>query len=233
MHPILARIGPFTIYSWGFMVALGFLAGLFVAMNYSRREGIDPDVIPDLFIYVVISAIVGARLFYVIGFFDMFRDDLISVLYVNQGGMVFLGGLFLSVITVVLYTRIKRLDLWKLLDAISPACAIGYAIGRIGCFLNGCCYGIEFCGIRQPTQLYSSLAGVLIFIALILLYGRKKYDGQIALMGLLMYSIYRFFLEFLRYSPVHVYIFTLNQLLAAFLFVVSLSILLWKQNTTS
>jgi len=215
------------------MVALGFLAGLFVAMRYARREAMSPDIIPDLFIYVVVSAIVGARLFYVIGFFDMFRDDLLSVFYVNQGGMVFLGGLFLSVVTVVAYTRIKGLNLWKLLDAISPACAIGYAIGRIGCFLNGCCYGIEFCGIQQPTQLYSSFAGVVIFVALIILYGRKRYDGQIALIGLLMYSIYRFFLEFLRYSPVHVYIFTLNQFLAAFLFVVSLTILLWKKNTTS
>ena len=230
MHPVLASVGPFTVYSWGFMVALGFIAGLFTAMKYARREGLNPDVMPDLFIYVVISAIGGARLFYVIGFFDMFRDNLISVFYVNQAGMVFLGGLCLSFVTVIVFSRVKRLDLWKLLDAVSPATAIGYAIGRIGCFLNGCCYGIEFCGIRQPTQLYSSFAGLVIFIALVLLYRRKAYDGQIALYGLVMYSIYRFLIEFLRYSPVHVMGLTLNQLLCVLLFAAS-SLALWKKNT--
>ncbi len=231
MHPVLFRLGPLSVYSWGTMVALAFLAGLFTAVRYAKKEGIKEDHILELFIYVVVSSIAGARLFYVMGFFGQFRNDPVSILCVNEGGLVFIGGLFASFLTVLIYVKLKGLNLWKLLDALSPASALGYGIGRIGCFLNGCCYGVTLFGIEQPTQIYSSIAGFVIFAVLIKLYDSKKYDGQIFIYALIMYCVYRFLVEFLRYSPVHVYIFTLNQLLIAPVLIFSLY-LLWKKNTT-
>ncbi|MFH1710639.1 MAG: prolipoprotein diacylglyceryl transferase [bacterium] len=231
MHPILCRIGPVNVYSWGFMVAVGFLAGLAVFLRYGEREGIKEQTLLDLFMYVVVSAIVGARLFYVAAFFTTYKNDPLSIFYVNQGGLVFIGGFCGVVIATLAYARSHKVDIWKLLDAGAPAAMLGYAIGRIGCFLNGCCYGVKLFGIEQPTQIYSSISGLIIFFILIYLYGRKKFDGQIFLLALLFYSIYRFLLEFIRYSPVHISIFTPNQLLTVLIFVIS-SYALWKKNTT-
>ena len=231
MHPILCKIGPFNVYSWGFMVALGCMAALAVMIRFGRKEGIRPERILDVFVYMIISAVAGARLFYVIQFFPKFRGDLPSIFYLSQGGLVFLGGFCGVLVMMSAYVRYNNINLWKLLDACSPGTILGYAIGRIGCFLNGCCYGIKIFGVEQPTQIYSSLSGLVIFFALIYLYRKKKYDGQIFLFALFFYSIYRFLLEFIRYNPVHYWIFTPNQLLAALLFTGS-SYLLWKKNTT-
>lgn len=232
MHPVICRIGSLSIYSWGTMLALAFLIGLIVAIRYGKKEGISAELILDLFIYVVISSIVGARVFYVIAFFSQYRDNILSIFLLNQGGMVFLGGLLFAMAAVLLYVRSRKQNVWRLLDALSPASAIGYAVGRIGCYLNGCCYGVTILGVQQPTQLYSSMSGLIIFIVLAYLYGRKKYDGQIFLTGLLLYSVYRFMIEFVRFSPVHYLIFTPNQLLAACILIIS-GYTLWKKNTTS
>jgi phosphatidylglycerol---prolipoprotein diacylglyceryl transferase len=231
MHPVLCKIGSISLYSWGFMVAFGTLAWLIVSLRIGKREGIKEETILDLFIYVVISAAIGARLFYVLAFPGRYLSDPISVLYLNEGGLVFIGGLCGVLIAAFIFIRRFNINIWKLLDLMSPGTMIGYSIGRIGCFLNGCCYGITLFGIQQPTQIYSSLSGIIIFVLLLYLYGRKKYDGQIFLWALLLYSIYRFLLEFLRYSPVHISVFTPNQLLAALMFVVS-AYTLWKKSTT-
>jgi phosphatidylglycerol---prolipoprotein diacylglyceryl transferase len=212
------------------MVALGALACLMVALRYGRREGINDESILDLFMYVVISATVGARLFYVFAFPRQYWNDPISVFYVSQGGLVFIGGLCGVLISVLIFVKRHDVNVWKLLDVLSPGTMIGYSIGRIGCLLNGCCYGITLFGVQQPTQIYSSLSGLLIFFLLIYLYDRKKYDGQIFIFALFYYSIYRFLLEFVRYNPVHIYIFTPNQLLAALMFIISACIL-WKKRT--
>jgi len=231
MFPIICKIGPFNVYSWGLMVGIGFLAGLAVALRYARREGIKDEYIYDIFIYVVISAIVGARLAYVITFPSEFLKNPLSVLYVNQGGLAFVGGLIAVLLAIIVFVRFHNIALLKLLDAISPAAALGYAIGRVGCYFNGCCYGITLFGIEQPTQLYSSLSGLIILIILARYYGKKKYDGQIFLVGLFLYSLFRFFIEFIRYSPVHIGIFTPNQL-AMFLIFLFSSYALWKKRTT-
>jgi len=231
MHPILCKIGPFNVYSWGFMVALGCMAALAVMIRFGRKEGIRPERILDVFVYMIISAVVGARLFYVIQFFPKFKGDLLSMFYLSQGGLVFLGGFCGVLVMISCYVRYNKISIWKLLDVGSPGTMIGYAIGRIGCYLNGCCYGIKLFGVEQPTQIYSSLSGLAIFLALVYLYRNKRYDGQIFLSALLFYSIYRFLLEFIRYNPVHYWIFTPNQMLAALLFAGS-SYFLWKKNTT-
>jgi phosphatidylglycerol---prolipoprotein diacylglyceryl transferase len=230
MHPILICFGPVNIYSWGFMVAVGCLAALFVQLRFARLEGVSEENILDLFVYIVLASIVGARLFYIIGNPVEYIKNPLSMFFVQEGGLVFLGGFIMVFITVVLYSRTHSLPLMKLLDILSPATMLGYGIGRIGCYLNGCCYGIKLFGFVQPTQVYSSIAGFAIFAVLSILYKKKKYDGQIFLYALSMYSIYRFLIEFLRYSPFHIAYLTLNQLLALSLLIVSVWTL-WKKNS--
>lgn len=221
MLPILLKFGALEIRSYGFFVALGFLAGILITLIYAGREKISRQAILDLAIYTIISSIAGARLFYVIGQWDFYRANPLEIIMVQNGGLVFLGGLLLALATVYFYARAKKVPLLNLLDAITPGTTLGYAIGRIGCFLNGCCFGLPtklpwgvifpkgslaeaYCPDLplHPTQLYSSLAMLLAFLALVWLYRKKKFDGQIIFLGLIFYSVYRFLVEFFRYSPV-------------------------------
>jgi phosphatidylglycerol:prolipoprotein diacylglycerol transferase len=238
MFPVLFKIGPLAVHSYGFLVAVAFLTGLVISVFYAKKEGIGNQIILDLAIYVIISAIVGARIFYVLGQWDYYRSNPVEILMLQNGGLVFLGGLLFSILTVVIYARIKGLPLLKLLDALTPGTALGYAIGRIGCFLNGCCFGLPtklpwglvfppgslaalyFPGENiHPTQLYSSLSVLLVFFVLFWLYRRKKFDGQILFWGLILYAVYRFLVEFLRYSPFHWLQLTPSQWLSIALFI--------------
>ena len=222
MYPTLFNLGPLQVHTYGLMAAFGFLIGIMVVLFLARREGIKSEVIMDLALYVIIAAIIGARLFYVGGNWGHYRDNLLEIFMVQNGGLVFLGGLILSTLVVIWYSRSKKLPLLKLLDAITPSVAIGEAIGRLGCFFNGCCFGLPttlpwgvvfpsgslaysyFGGDHlQPTQIYSFLLLLMVFAALLRLYRRKKYDGQIFYWGIIFYSVYRFLVEFLRYSPIH------------------------------
>jgi len=222
MRPILFSLGDISIHAYGFMLALAFLAGILISIRYARKEGLKGDVILDLALYVIIAAIVGARLVYVLGQWDQYRDNLIDVIMVQKGGLVFLGGLLAAIGVVALYARIKQIPILKLLDILTPGSAIGYAITRIGCFLNGCCFGLPtdlpwgmafppgalayfyFQEMRlHPTQLLSSASMFAAFLILVILYKFKKLDGQIFYWGLIFYSVYRFAVEFLRFSPMY------------------------------
>ena len=212
MHPVLFKIGSFTIYSYGFMMALAFMAGIALAAWLGKLEKIHPEKILDLAIYVVIASIIGARVFYIIEFWPDFNGNLLAMFYVWEGGLVFYGGLLFAIIAVCIFSVMSRISAWKLLDVAAPATALGYAIGRIGCFLRGCCYGCETtvlwaikfpeaAGLRHPTQIYASLSGLLIMAILIFILYRKRFDGQVFSLGLIMYSIYRFLIEFIRINP--------------------------------
>ncbi len=236
MHPILFRLGTLTVYSWGFMVALGFAAGILVAFQRARKEGLSPEDIMDLSMWAIISALIGARSFYVIGFYSEFISNPLSVFYVWEGGMVFYGGLIFSMAAIGIMVRRKKLPLLKVLDIAAPTAAIGYSIGRIGCFLRGCCYGVkcdlpwgvhfpDVAGLVHPTQIYSSIAGLLIFIVLVIIRERKKYDGQVFFWGLMFYCVYRFIIEFFREYSIHVFGLTQSQWITVALL---LAILLFK-----
>lgn len=222
MHPILFKLGPLTFYSYGFFYALAFLVGILTSIYFAKKEGMNSEIILDLALYVIISAILGARLFYVLGQWEQFKDQLLEIIMIQKGGLVFLGGLILSLITIFLYARRKNLSLLKLFDALSPGATLGYALGRIGCFLNGCCFGLptklpwgmvfspeSLAGFYfpdqhlHPTQLYASFAMSFAFLLLVIIYRRKSFDGQIFFFALIFYSLYRFLNEFLRYSPIH------------------------------
>lgn len=237
MHPILFKFAGLEVHAYGFFVALGFLAGIFLALFFAKQEKIEGQIILDLSIYVIISSVIGARLIYVIGEWDYFRHNPIEIIMVQNGGLVFLGGFLLAMATIVIFARVKKLNLFKLLDAIMPGALLGYAIGRLGCFFNGCCFGLPtklpwaiifppgslagaYCPDQplHPTQLYASLSMLLAFIILSILYRRKRFDGQIFFWGIIFYSIYRFLVEFLRFSPIHWLSLTPSQWLLLFTF---------------
>src|SRR3989338_10288723 len=136
MYPVLFKLGGFSLHAYGLFVALGFLAGILFSINYAKREGIGAETILDLSLYVIVSAIAGARLFYVLGQWDYFRANPREISMVQNGGVVFQGGLLLVFLTVAVYAKLKKLPLLKLFDALTPGTTLGYAIGRIGCFLN-------------------------------------------------------------------------------------------------
>lgn len=238
MYPILFKIGSLSIHSYGVMVAIAFLVGIFVSIYYAKKEGIKEQIILDLAIYVIIVAIAGSRCFYVLGQWDQYKNNLVEIFMVQKGGLVFLGGFLLALLTIILYSKRKGIPLLKLFDILAPGVALGYAIGRIGCFLNGCCFGLPakvswalrfpagslaysyFPGERiHPTQLYSSASMFLVFLILVFLYRSKKFDGQVFFLGIIFYPVYRFLVEFLRYSPIHWGGFTPSQWIVVFLFV--------------
>jgi phosphatidylglycerol:prolipoprotein diacylglycerol transferase len=215
MHPILFKIGKLSLYTYGLFVALGFVAGIMVARHEGKRLQEDQDKIMDLCFYVLIAAIAGSRLFYVFTNFSMFISDPLEIFRIWNGGLVFYGGFILALISAIVYVKRKGMSLFKTSDIMAPALAIGHAIGRIGCFFAGCCYG-KACDLPwavtftspdslaplniplHPTQLYAAAANLMIFIFIWLLRGRKKFDGQIFWIYVLLYGAARSIIEVFR-----------------------------------
>jgi len=223
MYPILSKIGPFVIHSYGLMVALAYIVAIAISLYFAKKEDIHPETIFDLALWLIVSGIIGARFFYVIGQWDIYRANPIEILMIQNGGLVILGGFLFNLAAVYYFAKLKNINLLKLFDVIAPGAAIGIAIGRVGCFLNGCCFGLPTnmpWGINfpfgalahsyyphehiHPTQLYSVLLMLLVFLLVtFVIYPRKKFDGQVFYWWLILYSIYRFAVEFFRYSPMH------------------------------
>lgn len=137
--PFLQKSIP--IYAYGFMLMLAFLSAVIVARWRAKKEGIDPNKITDLAIYVLCAAIIGARLFFVFQFFESYKNDLLSIFRIYEGGLVYYGGVFAGFITLSILIKKYKLPFLKIFDIITPSVALGLGFGRIGCFLNGCCFG--------------------------------------------------------------------------------------------
>lgn len=212
MHPDLFSIGPFTLHTYGLCVATGFLAALLVTVKIGRGEGIRPQQTMDMGFLIIVAAILGSRAMYVLINLSHYVKHPLDVFKIWEGGLVFSGGIICVIAAVVWYVRRHGLSFWKVADLWSPAMALGQAIGRIGCFMAGCCYGrpsgsdwgVVFTHPHSlaplnvplyPTQLYSSLSGFLIFLVLIVLHSRKKFQGQVFLWLLVLHSTARLFVE--------------------------------------
>lgn len=208
MHPIICKVGPFTIYSYGLMLAVAFLVSSTLAVLQAKKQNIDPDIIFNLSFIGFVAGIIGARLFYISENIIYYFKNPLEIIMFQRGGLSWFGGLFSGVIFGILYLKKKKIPVYKILDLMSPFVALGQAIGRIGCLLNGCCYGKIspqygfFFEIHDtyliPTQLYSSLALFFIFIALRFIQERPHKTGQIFYAYLLLYSFARFIIEFWR-----------------------------------
>jgi len=195
MHPLICKVGPFAIYSYGVMLAFAFLVSSYLAKKKAQTVGINPEIIFNLAFIAFIFGIIGGRLLYVIFNFDYYIDNLSEIFKLWHGGLSWFGGLFLGSVAGIVYINRKGLCVYKVLDVIVPFVALGQAIGRIGCFLNGCCYGVL--GFI-PIQIFSSLLLLIIFIILGFLQERPHKAGEILFLYLILYSIKRFFVEFWR-----------------------------------
>jgi phosphatidylglycerol---prolipoprotein diacylglyceryl transferase len=210
MHPILFSIGPFTLKTYGLLVAIAFAVSVYLAWKQARREGVDSDTFLDMTVWIVLGGILGARLLYVLVSWHEFSDAPLDIFKIWQGGLVFYGGLIMAILAVILYCRKKKLSVWHLLDICAPYAALGHAIGRLGCFMNGCCYGSEHAtwGVvfpslgdniaHLPTQLIESGANIVLFLGLIVFRSQRRFTGQLVWLYVLGYATLRFGLEFLR-----------------------------------
>ena len=223
MYPRLLDLGPLSVYSYGLLLAAAYLAGLQLAIVRARRLGLDPGRVMDLGIWVIVSALVGAKLLLVAVDLEHFLRNPSDLFSVVRSGGVFYGGLILAVAVGVWYIRRHRLPLWPVCDAFAPGIALGHVIGRVGCLLGGCCYGtptsvawaVTFSdpfaaenvgtplGVPlHPTQLYEGGAELLILVALLALERRgRPFPGRTFWGYLLAYAVSRFVIEFYRGDP--------------------------------
>jgi phosphatidylglycerol:prolipoprotein diacylglycerol transferase len=153
MYRILFTIGSFPVYSYGVMLALAFITGILLAMKEAKRIGENPERILDISLYVVLGTLIGGRLGYVIFHLDYYLKNPIQMLYFRQGGLSFLGGFLIAFFLCWLYVKRTKISFWKFADIGAPSVAMGIGIARIGCFLNGCCFGVvsENYGIKFPS----------------------------------------------------------------------------------
>ncbi len=233
MHPLICTIGPFSVYSYGFMLVAAFLICSLLIKQEARKQNVDPESIFNFLFLIFVFGIVGARIFYVVQNIGYYSKNPLEIVMLQHGGLSWFGGLILGTITGVLYLKKKNFPILKILDLVIPFVALGQALGRIGCLLNGCCYGrvSEFGiyfethqAILIPTQVYSSLLLIIIFIILRIMQKKKLPAGKILFTYLLLYSLKRFFIEFWRAdNPVIFFGLTFFQLLSIVVFCIALS----------
>jgi phosphatidylglycerol---prolipoprotein diacylglyceryl transferase len=214
MLPRLIQIGPFTLYSFGLLVILGFAAGAYLAARLARERGLDGEAFLDGALVILFASMAGARLLFVALNWGEYSGHLEQIAATWRGGMSFHGGVIAGVAAGALFMRLRKQPVLMMADAAAPGLALGYAIGRIGCFLNGCCYGVRtelpwgvpgaYCQEGDPAwhyhpaQIYASVLNLLLLVGLLKAYRRPHRAGQIMALYVAGYSIYRFLIEALR-----------------------------------
>jgi phosphatidylglycerol:prolipoprotein diacylglycerol transferase len=223
MYPRLLELGPLTVYTYGVLLAAAYLFGLKLAMVRAKSRNLDQTRVLDLGIYIIISALVGAKLLLLVTDFRTFTDNPRELLSLARSGGVFYGGLILAVSVALWYIRRIGLPLWTTCDVFAPGIALGHVVGRLGCLFAGCCYGkptnvpwaITFTDPfaaanvgtplnvpLHPTQMYEAGAEALILLVLLGTESRgRPYPGRTFWLYILLYSISRFAIEFYRGDP--------------------------------
>jgi phosphatidylglycerol:prolipoprotein diacylglycerol transferase len=224
VFPRLFHIGSFNLPTYGLLVSLGVLFGLWISVRNSAKQGIDPENAWNFGILVVLSGIVGAKILYIINDWSTYvaHPREIFSLSTLQAGGVFSGGLIGALIAAVWFIRRHHMPALATCDGFAPGLALGHAIGRIGCFAAGCCYGkptTHFWGVTftnplasalvgtplgvplEPTQLFESAVELANFFILMWMLKRKKFDGQVFAAYVILYGVARYFLEFIRDDP--------------------------------
>ncbi len=227
MHPVILKLGWFSVYSFGFMLALSFLLGIYLSGRRAKDYGVAPEHVLDLSVYVIVSGVLGSRLLYVAFHLDEYRN-FVDIFALWQGGATLYGGFLLAILAGYVFSRKKHLGFLVLGDIISPALALGISLTRVGCFLSGCCFGrgttlpwsVTFPpdspagayerglaaaeGTRSvalhPSQLYDSLLAFATFLLLVALRKRlARKNGMAFGLMLLCYGVSRFIVDFTRY----------------------------------
>jgi phosphatidylglycerol:prolipoprotein diacylglycerol transferase len=219
MHPILLKIGPLTVHTYGFMMAVGVGTALWFIYVQAKKAGLDAPLLLDAAFYTVIVSLIGAKLILFLGEVSRYLSSPKDLLSLAKSGVVFQGGLIFGVIFALWYFRRRKIPTWRTADIVAPALALGHGFGRIGCFSAGCCYGSEcaapwgvvfkseyahnLTGIPlnvpvHPVQLYEAALNFLNFGILFFILRRKRFDGQVFSLYIVNYSIIRFITEYFR-----------------------------------
>jgi phosphatidylglycerol---prolipoprotein diacylglyceryl transferase len=220
VQKIAFQIGSLTIHWYGVLVALGFLAGLWTASRRGLRDGIAPEKILDAGVWIIVGTILGARGLYAISYWDRMVQvpsfpamPWTEIFMIQKGGLVFYGGLIGASLATILYVWKNSLPLWRLADALAPSIALGYVPGRLGCLMNGCCFGrptdlpwgVSFPPGHEtyghavhPSQIYDSLLSLGLYVGLAWLYRHRKFEGQVFAAYLICYAVSRSFVEVFR-----------------------------------
>ena len=224
MFPRLFHIGSFSLPTYGLLVSIGVLLGLWISVRNAQKQGINPENACNLGILVVLCGIVGAKILYIVNDWSSYAAHPAEIFSFNtlQAGGVFSGGLIGALLAAAYYVRKHHMPALATCDAFAPGLALGHAIGRVGCFAAGCCWGKptnHWWGVTftnplaealvgtplgralQPTQLFESAVELANFLILMWLFKRKKFDGQIFGAYLFLYGVARYFLEYLRDDP--------------------------------
>ena len=252
MFPELFKLGPITLYSYGVLLAVSYLVGLKLAMARAKQRNLDAARVLDLGIYIIVAALVGAKLLLLVVDFDHYRNNPGELLALARSGGVFYGGLILAVAVAFWYIARHKMPFWSTCDVFAPGIALGHVTGRLGCFAAGCCYGrptdapwgVIFTdplaaanvgtplGIRlHPTQLYEAGAELLILAFLLATERRgRPFAGRTFWLYMFLYAVSRYIIEIYRGDPRGVVPFldiSTSQFISLILGPLSLIMLLW------
>ena len=215
MHPILFELGPIKLFTYGLLLALAFLSAIYISSREARRLGLPVEKFYDMCFYAVVGALVGSRLLYILLDLRPFLEHPLKIFALWEGGLIFHGGLVGAVAVAIYYMRRHAIPWRPAFDALAIGMPVGQALGRVGCFMAGCCYGApshlpwaviftnpeSLCPIKEPlhpSQLYEALLLLGVFGILYWLRTRKRFQGQLMLSYFTLAGLVRFGTEFVR-----------------------------------
>lgn len=245
MDRVLISIGPITIYWYSFFIFLSILIGLLIVKKEVVKTKLDKDFIFDLIFYLIPVAIIGARIYYVIFNYSVFKDNFIDVFKIWEGGLAIYGAVIAGILFTIYYCKKKKQSILLTLDILAPCLVLGQAIGRWGNYFNGEAHGVvtslEYLksihipnfiingmyisgNYYIPTFLFESIWCIIVFIILILVRNKIKYkkEGIIVCLYFIMYSIGRFFIEGLRTDSLYLFNFRVSQIVSILLIIIGI-----------
>jgi phosphatidylglycerol:prolipoprotein diacylglycerol transferase len=216
MFPLLVKLGPISIHSYGFFTAVGFLSGVYFIRKLSREAKVPEEKILDVTFWGLIVGFLGARILFIITRLPEFLAHPLDMFKVWEGGLVFMGAPFALVPYIYYFSKKHRLNVWRIFDVLIPGVTLAHSFGRIGCLGAGCCYGrptdvswgvklhselvsAHLRGVPlHPTQIYEAVALFILFLGLVWTARNKKFDGQVILTYFFAYPVIRSIIEIFR-----------------------------------
>ena len=266
MYPILFEIGPLTVRTYGLLLAVSFMVGIILALKRSQERGLNQNQMINMSLLIMLASIIGARIMYVIPHWDEFSANPLDIISPFQSsgmigltGLTMYGGFIAAILVSILYLRHNRLSVWKACDAFAPSIALGIGISRIGCFLNGCCFGLPTDSVfgvafpafsaagsfypevsLHPAQLYNAVLGFGLFGLLFWLDRKRRFDGFLFALLLITEPISRFTVDLSRYYEASMTLgdvggtsLSVNQGISILLFSIGCFLLIWLRHRAS